>query len=710
MSLNYSHFYKLLACFIILAIIIFYNNNGIISIANADDSDGSQNDNVVVKVAFIPDGNFYSIDSNGYFSGYNYDYLNKVAQFTNWELEFIVIDEPDINTAYSVAFDMISRGDIDLIGSQQKNEQTLDSLEFGSQHYGVVRTTLSTLANNTSVTINNFFLHESLRAGLVSDSIVANELFFEIMERYQIQPDVTYVDTRDDAVELLLTDKVDVVMNTDFSIFHNTLSDLYSENPTPMYFAAQKGNTTLINALDKAITQIQLTNPALSNQLQEKYFATGHTSDLIKTSAENDALSQFDKLVVGLVLGCEPYQFFDDTDDSTTPSNGISVEILNSISKIIDLPFVYVWYDSYEDLADAIGRQEVDIFATLPTSYAMTRDLNIMLTDPYLSNGAVWLYRADSTYTSLEKSYRFFVSDNIPYFYGEDLEFVIDPLPVLEDISKNGKSVLVSDPYMAQYHLQTLGITNVELQGIINVYSNISMGVGHHIDPIILGLLNHSILHLNPYEVDEIIYRNTIVNEAVTFSAFLKLYSTGVIYFLLIFFSLIVFILYVYAFKFRKLSRQDSLTKLINAGYFHTYCEDKTRRLNNGCLILIDIDYFKQINDTQGHQVGDTVIKSVARTLTNRFRKKDIVARLGGDEFIILLQNYGFIDDLNTRSSQILSDLASEFPDFSVTLSIGGVIFSGGKSYSDLYQEADQVLYSVKENGRNGFTFREFKD
>lgn len=651
-------------------------------------------DELTVKVAFIPDGNFYSIDTNGNMNGFNYDYLLKIAQFTNWTYDFVIIDEPSIEEAYQTAYKMLENGEIDIIGSQ---EYDTNDLEYGKNHYAVVRTTLSTLANNNVVTADNYFLKDSLRAGLIEGSDKTNELFYQVMEKYEIEPIVTYVDTREEALEHLIAEEIDVLMNTDFSIYHNTLITLYSDNPTPIYFATKKGNTQLIEEIDKAVAQIQLINPTITQELQSKYFGMGHESDLIKTKLETQTLQNIPYLTIGLVNGIEPYQFKGE-DNSYS---GISVEILEKISQIIDVEFTYKWFSDYDKLVLAIKNQEVDIFATLPSSYTLTKNLGVTLSSPYLSNSAVWLRNSDVV-DNFDHAYQFFVSDNVSNFTTNSIEFVYDPLEVFYEISKRGNNVLFCDPYIAQHYLQELNIANIEIQPITNVYSNVSMGVANHIDPVILGLLNHAILHLKDYEIDQIIYQNTILQKELTFKEIFKRYSDSLIWFVIAISSIIIFILCFYAFKFRTLSRQDSLTKLVNAGYFHDYCEENTQKLKNGCLILIDIDNFKQINDTRGHHVGDEIIKTVANTLSNRFRQNDIIARLGGDEFVILLEYKPSVDDLNERATQILADLQPVH----CTLSIGGVIFNESIFYDNLYRLTDEVLYSVKENGRNGFDFK----
>lgn len=660
-------------------------------------------DRKTVKVAFIPDGNFYIQDTNGDLSGYNYDYITKVSQFTDWDLEFVIIHDDDINLAYEKAYDMLENGEIDLIGSQEMTMDNLDKYQFGQNHYSVVRTTLSSLANNHRVTRNNFFLNDSIDVALVVGNDNINNIFYSIAEKFDIKPNVTYVESQELALQLLIQEDVDAIMSTDFSTVQNTLSTLFSENPIPIYFIATKGNVDLVNQIDYAIEQIQTTTLTVSQDLQEKYFGNTHNSALIRTVAENDALANLEHLNVGFIAGLEPYQFYDYDNNQFS---GISVEILESISSIIKFPFNFHWFESYDDLIVAIDNGEIDIFATLPFDFNITNSININLSQPYISNRATWVYRYD-TYSSYDTAYKYFVSDNIPFYLAEHLDYVYNGSEIFSDISQNGESVVFCDPYIAQYALQALNITNLEMRSVPNIYSNISMGVAKHVDPAILGLLNHSILHLDSYFIDEAIHRHTIVNEELTFDSFFKQYSEKIVFILVLFFSFIIAILTFYALKFKNLSRQDSMTKLVNSGYFHKFAEENTKKMDHGCLIIIDIDNFKQINDLNGHHVGDDVIKKVSQLLLDSFRSTDVIGRLGGDEFVALLKYNASIEELNSRSNQLLKSLADSF-DINVTLSIGGVIFSEPMFYDNLYRLTDEVLYSVKKNGRNGYSFKEY--
>ena len=117
---------------------------------------------------------------------------------------------------------------------------------------------------------------------------------------------------------------------------------------------------------------------------------------------------------------------------------------------------------------------------------------------------------------------------------------------------------------------------------------------------------------------------------------------------------------------------------------------------------MLDIDHFKQVNDTYGHHAGGQVIQAVARRIVRCVRSPDLVARYGGEEFVVLLPDTG---DSATGLAERIRDAVADVPDagaLTVTISAGiahlGAADTGMES---LLNRADQALYRAKETGRN---------
>ncbi|MBR3234876.1 MAG: GGDEF domain-containing protein, partial [Atopobiaceae bacterium] len=155
-------------------------------------------------------------------------------------------------------------------------------------------------------------------------------------------------------------------------------------------------------------------------------------------------------------------------------------------------------------------------------------------------------------------------------------------------------------------------------------------------------------------------------------------------------------------------AEHDPLTGLYNRGAYDVLIEDNTKDI---ALLLIDIDHFKEVNDTYGHAVGDEVLKKVARLLSSTFRATDYPCRIGGDEFAVIMTGVDsnlslIVEDKIAQVTDALREPEGEIP--GLTLSIG-IAFSDELEGSDAapttFKAADQALYVVKERGRNGHLF-----
>ncbi len=155
--------------------------------------------------------------------------------------------------------------------------------------------------------------------------------------------------------------------------------------------------------------------------------------------------------------------------------------------------------------------------------------------------------------------------------------------------------------------------------------------------------------------------------------------------------------------KLSHAASHDALTGLFNRGAYDMLMESvDTAHI---ALILIDVDYFKEVNDTYGHAVGDRVLKRVAELLKHAFRSVDIICRLGGDEFAVIMTrvNSSMSQLVLNKMTQINENLQNPKDDLPpVSLSVGVAFSDREEPQGDIFKDADSALYKVKEAGRNG--------
>ncbi|TWU08137.1 sensor domain-containing diguanylate cyclase/phosphohydrolase [Stieleria varia] len=154
------------------------------------------------------------------------------------------------------------------------------------------------------------------------------------------------------------------------------------------------------------------------------------------------------------------------------------------------------------------------------------------------------------------------------------------------------------------------------------------------------------------------------------------------------------------------LATRDPLTGCLNRRSFFERFDSEWKTANRYenplCAMMVDIDFFKSINDTYGHSMGDEVLRQVAATLMDTARESDIVSRYGGEEFSVLLP-MTTIDDAAVLAERIRSKVeALRFPGFSITTSVGvSTRTEATLEPQDLLDQADKCLYAAKRGGRN---------
>ena len=123
-------------------------------------------------------------------------------------------------------------------------------------------------------------------------------------------------------------------------------------------------------------------------------------------------------------------------------------------------------------------------------------------------------------------------------------------------------------------------------------------------------------------------------------------------------------------------------------------------------LFIIDIDKFKNINDTMGHYYGDQVLIQIVEAIKKNLRDNDYLGRIGGDEFSIFMKNILSMDYLNEKTENIMKSIQSIAGECQVSASVGLSVISQKCDFESLFKSADEAMYEAKNNGGNRYCLK----
>lgn len=151
---------------------------------------------------------------------------------------------------------------------------------------------------------------------------------------------------------------------------------------------------------------------------------------------------------------------------------------------------------------------------------------------------------------------------------------------------------------------------------------------------------------------------------------------------------------------------RDKLTGLYNRHYLDSYLEEASKRVKTEnwplTLAILDLDYFKQVNDTWGHPIGDDLLKQTAKVIGRTIRRSDLLVRFGGEEFMVVMPNTRLRDAVKAMEKVRLAVEHTRHPiSGRQTISIGIAQQRTGEPFSAWYERTDEALYQAKQKGRN---------
>ncbi|MGJ0290618.1 diguanylate cyclase [Aliarcobacter cryaerophilus] len=435
-------------------------------------------------------------------------------------------------------------------------------------------------------------------------------------------------------------------------------------------------------------------------------------SDFSLTKSEKEYLNSKHSLKMCIDPFWYPIEFMKDGKIS-----GITSDLKRYFEEKIQINIDVVPTNNWNESLDFIKDKKCDIISSISPSYDRMSYLNF--TKPILTLPIVVTTQKDKPFLrdiSLLKNEKIAILKG--HFIAEYIKDYFPYLKIVEVASMNEGLYLVEQGEVYGYIDNALVLSSTMQKEFSNslkigfrfdILDEISIGTRND-EPILNDIFSRLVDDLDEVKKQDFLNKWTIITEQVGW------FSLKELLFLIIFTTIIFACLVFYQKRLRVLNKElkrlyltDKLTGLYNRFKIDKELilekEKIDRNSSYSCsLMLLDIDYFKNINDTLGHLVGDLVLKDISNLLKNNLRKTDIVGRWGGEEFLIILPFTS--KDIAKKIAENLRALIEE-NNFSykmnrkITISIGVTEFSKSKSVEDTLLLVDNLLYKAKENGRN---------
>lgn len=478
-----------------------------------------------VKVAFPVQAGMTFFDEDGKRSGYTYEYLQEVAQYTEWNYDFIDIESDNDNDSLTRALELIQSGEADIAGGWSYSEEL--SQEYGftySAHsYGSVETVLQARYDSDKDFAINSQAQQSFRIAIRRGASRTLKEVQDFCVLNKITPTFVYCDDEYEQMEALKKHEsdegyADLMVNTSMNFFEG-LHTIARFAAKPFYFiVSTQSSPAVMQALDGAMIQIESSSPLFTSSLYEKYFSTQNPK-LNLSDAEKQYIEQNEEISVGVLKDSAPYQY---QADNTV--KGITVDLMSYISETTGLKFSYVVYPDYKALYDAANKSSVRIIGGLTYDYELAARYNVSLSRVYLETQNVLMTRsaltagdlAVKTQAAVEHGHDAITSQNAVYF--PDVKSCIDA------VAAGKADYTYADTYTAQYYLTSPEYNKLSFSTLPGDAYRMSVGVVKGGNKTLLGILNKALNAMTAAQKQDIVSRNLLLEHDFSLGMLIRAY------------------------------------------------------------------------------------------------------------------------------------------------------------------------------------------
>lgn len=666
--------------------------------------------NEKVRVGYVPADAFFYKDADGQFQGLYAEYLYTISQYTDWDYEFV-------SGSMDSLLNMLSTGQIDMLLNVNYTPEYRAICFF--PNYPVTMQQLCCVVHPSDENFpnSNLFNLNGKKVGSISDTYSETALLNLIRDK---NLKCTYYPCLDykSLMYSFTAGAIDAIV-LNISDVDDSQKILSIIDINDLYLAVSKLRPDILAELNKTLRSIYLKYPHYNSDLYKKYVTTDGKNYAYSVAATN-YIKNASTLKVVYIQDNAPFEYMDET---THTFQGIAGAYFSSISKQSSLQFEFIPAKTYSEALNMLDKKEADLISSVYSDTIYAKSHSLSITDAYYNLGLSLVRKNESALDShlnitvaLPKTSIGFDSYLHKSYPEMDFLFYDNMEACIEAVRSGNSDAAILPSQTASIFLQQHYYSDIVVSTGLQLSIPTSIGIRDDLPPDLLTVLNHAIKAIPYSEKNNIQIANMV---QTTYSVpFLNVLAANMIPLLVIILVTVSLIIAAIIFQSRKryqkvlsVSETDLMTGIYNKISAETrirhYLDTRPKELC--ALYIIDIDYFKSINDTFGHKYGDIIIKDAAELIRRTFSEHDIVGRMGGDEFIVLQINRTSTQEISDYGQKLSSLLNREYhfsskQNCQLSASIGVAIYDNGNyTYDELIECADKTLYEVKKEGRNNF-------
>lgn len=599
-----------------------------------------------VRVAFFPDGNSMSRTSDGSYTGYNIEYLDKIAELTNWRYEYAAFN------SWLEASEALSRGEVDILPSVRYTTEREASLLLSKSPVAEMYITVNARLDDERYAYEDFKAFNGMTVGVIEGSRDATS-FIQYCETNQISINLVYLENVSQLKESLENGSLDTIAVSDLG-HEGSLKTVARFSPESVHIAVPKNSPALLEKLDQAMSLIKFRFPDYFSSLYEKYFGVNTAQDPVFTREEERYLENAPKLTVAYPSFRTPLAY---TDPSTGAYAGISAALFSDITRVTGLEFEFIPVNSHQAAIDMTTTGEVDLTYAIDPAIEDAEN-NVQKTGPYLYNPMAIVTRNLSEGNRIALPQGFSLSNEIAKG-NSDAEISYYPTPKLcfDAILENKADIAYADINVANYLLAEPQYNSLSILTLSDFTNSMAIGASLNTDPILVGILDKCIQFTSDATMTQWITKSTLTSHPTSPIDILRQYPMqiigGVIALALIAVGTTVYI------SRSKARNKQQISQLVNndpltGGWSFAKFQSEAKaiiekeRTSKHAVVYIDINRFKSFNAAFGFTEGDHLLIALNNLLDEFIDEGECFARASADQFVVLVQWHS-LDAFNAR-------------------------------------------------------------